>query len=179
MFRRKVAPGLEIRHFELRDAEAVLAVVERNRSRLREWLPWVDQTRSVEDIRQFIARAIAQTEAGRGPQAIIWEGEELAGSIGFHPINWPNRSASIGYWLDVEHQGRGLITRCCASLLGYAFHELRLHRVEIRCGTGNVRSCAIPQRLGFTREGVAREAEWVGDRWVDLVVWSMLAGEWK
>ncbi len=179
MFRRKVAPGLEIRHFEMRDAEAVFGAVERNRDRLREWLPWVDQTRSLEDIRQFISRAAAQTEAGRGPQAIIWEGGDLAGSIGFHPIDWPNRSASIGYWLDAAHEGRGLITRCCACLLGYAFQELRLHRVEIRCGTGNIRSCAVPERLGFTREGVAREAEWVSGRWVDLVVWSMLAGEWK
>ena len=49
-----------------------------------------------------------------------------------------------------------------------------MHRVEIRCATGNTRSCAIPQRLGFTRECVLREAEWVNDRFLDLVVWSLL-----
>ena len=179
MFRRKVAPGLELRHFEMRDAEAVFAVVERNRAHLREWLPWVDQTLSEEDIRQFISRAQAQTEAGRGPQAIIWADGELAGSIGFHAIDWTNRSAAIGYWLDAAHQGHGIMTLCCASLLDYAFQELRLHRIEIRCGAGNLRSCAIPERLGFTREGVAREAEWVNDRWVDLVVWSMLQRDWR
>jgi ribosomal-protein-serine acetyltransferase len=46
--------------------------------------------------------------------------------------------------------------------------------VEIRCATGNTRSCAIPERLGFSREGVLREAEWVNGRFLDLVVWSLL-----
>lgn len=179
MFRRTVSPGIELRHFEMRDAEPVFAVVERNRAHLREWLPWVDPTRSPEDIRQFICRAIAQTEANRGPQALIWAGGEIAGSVGFHAINWPNRSTSIGYWLDAAFQGKGLITRSCACLLDYAFEDLMLHRIEIRCGTGNHRSCAVPERLGFKREGVAREAEWVNDHWVDLVVWSILQQEWK
>jgi ribosomal-protein-serine acetyltransferase len=64
-------------------------------------------------------------------------------------------------------------------MLEYLFDELALHRVVIQCATGNVKSCAIPQRLGFTREGVARQGEWVNDRWLDLVVWSMLEEEWK
>jgi ribosomal-protein-serine acetyltransferase len=59
------------------------------------------------------------------------------------------------------------------------FDEVELHRVTIQCGTGNHRSCAIPERLGFSREGVLREAEWVNDRWVDLVVWGMLASDWR
>jgi hypothetical protein len=42
--------------------------------------------------------------------------------------------------------------------------------LRARCGTGNHKSCAIPERLGFHREGMAKEAEWVNDRWVDLVV---------
>jgi ribosomal-protein-serine acetyltransferase len=64
-------------------------------------------------------------------------------------------------------------------MLDHLIKELGLHRVEIRCGTGNTRSCAVPARLGFTREGVAREAEWVSDRWIDLVIWSMLQEEWE
>lgn len=178
MFRRQVAPGIEMRTFALRDAEAVYAVADRNRPRLREWLPWVDKTESVQDIRDFITRAIAQMEANQGPHTGIWHGEVLAGCIGCHPIDWANRNCSIGYWLAEPYQGRGLMTQCCNTMLAYLFEELGLHRVEIRCGTGNLRSCAIPQRLGFTREGVVREAEWVNDRWVDLVVWSMLQDEW-
>ncbi|HTS30778.1 MAG TPA: GNAT family protein [Bryobacteraceae bacterium] len=168
-----------MRQFEIRDAGAVFTTVDRNRAYLRQWLPWVDYTQSPEDIRQFIARVQAQYDANQGPQAGIWVKGELAGALGCHAIDWANRNSSIGYWVDQQHQGKGLITRCCTEMLEYLFREIRLHRVEIRCGTGNHRSCAIPQRLGFTREGIAREAEWVNDRWVDLVVWSMLQDDWR
>ena len=179
MFRRRVAPGIEMRQFELRDAETIFAVVERNREHLREWLPWVDGTHSPEDVRPFILRAQAQLEAGQGPNAGVWVDGVLAGNVGCHAIHWANRNCSLGYWIDAAQQGKGFITRCCAAMLDYLFDELHLHRVEIQCGTGNTRSCAIPERLGFTREGLLRESEWVNDRWVDLVVWGMLEKQWR
>jgi ribosomal-protein-serine acetyltransferase len=179
MFRRTVAPGVEMRQFEPRDAESVFAVVDRNREHLRQWLPWVGHSHSPEDIRQFIVRVQAQFEAGQGPNAGIWAGGVLAGNVGCHPIDWANRSCSLGYWIDAAQQGKGVITRCCIAMLDYLFEEMRLHRVEIRCGTGNTRSCAIPERLGFTREGLLHEGEWVNDRWVDLVVWGMIEEQWR
>jgi len=179
MFRRTVAPGIEMRQLEPRDAETAFAVVERNREHLRQWLPWVDGTHSPEDIRQFILRVQAQFEADQGPNAGVWVDGVFAGNVGCHPIDRANRSSSLGYWIDAAQQGKGVITRCCAAMLDYLFDELRLHRVEIRCATGNTRSCAIPERLGFTREGSLREGEWVNDRWVDLVVWGMLEEQWR
>ncbi len=70
------------------------------------------------------------------------------------------------------------MTRACRALVDYAFAKLQLNRVEIRCATGNLRSQAIPERLGFTREGTLREGEWLYDHFVDLIVYSMLAREW-
>ena len=179
MFRRLVAPGIEIKLFEIREAEAIYAVVDREREYLRRWLPWVDYTHSPEDIRQFIMRVRSQYEANQGPQAGLWIDGEFAGSVGCHPINWQNRNCNIGYWIAPQHQGKGIVTRCCATLLDYLFDDVRLHRVVIECGTGNAKSCAIPRRLGFTREGITRHGEWVNDRWVDLVVWSILDSEWR
>jgi ribosomal-protein-serine acetyltransferase len=177
-FRLEVDSALVLRQFEEADAAEVFATVERNRARLREWLPWVDRTASAADLTQFIRRANAQYESGLGPQcAILWNGA-IAGSLGCHPIDWANSSCAIGYWLDSACERNGLITRCTAAMLDYLFETIALHRVEIRCGTGNSRSCAVPKRLGFAREGVLREAERVNSRWVDLVVWSMLNCDW-
>ena len=179
MFRRKVAPGIEIRLFEM----------QRCRSGFRGGGAQPRLPAGVaalgglhahpEDMRRFIRRAQLQYESSQGPQVAIWVDGAFAGSLGCHAIDWANRNSSIGYWIDAAHQGKGLITRCCAAMLDYLFEELALHRVEIRCGTGNHRSCAIPERLGFTREGVIREAEWVKDRWVDLVVWGILEHDWR
>jgi ribosomal-protein-serine acetyltransferase len=178
-FRRVVAPGIELRQFDMSDAPVIFDLVNRNRNYLRSWLPWVDLTHSLEDVRAFIARVQKQLDLNQGPNCGIWVEGVMAGNIGCHPIDWPNRNCSIGYWIDAGGQGKGLVTRCCASLLDYLFDSVGLHRVEIRCGTGNTRSCAIPQRLGFTREGVCFQAEWVGDRWVDLIVWGMLEHDWR
>jgi ribosomal-protein-serine acetyltransferase len=179
MFRTIVDDGLEIRQVEWSDADAVFAGVVRNREYLRQWLPWVDRTHSTDEVRQFISRASAQVEAGLGPNAGIWFHGVLVGAVGCHPIDRANRSCSLGYWLEAGHQGKGIVTRCCRKLMEYLFQEVALHRVEIRCGSGNARSRAIPRRLGFTREGLLREAQWVNDRWVDLEVWSMLEREWR
>jgi ribosomal-protein-serine acetyltransferase len=180
MFRLEVTPAIELRLWDLADADACFETVARNRDSLRDWLPWVDRTFSAEDIREYIRTiAIPQWEADQGPNCAIWFGGQLAGGIGCHAIDWANRSCAIGYWLDARFRSKGLVTRCCAALLNYLFGELKLHRVCIRCATGNTRSCAIPERLGFRREGLEREAEWVGGRWVDLWDWAILASEWR
>ena len=177
-FERTVAPGLELRLLNPNDARVIFQAVERNREALRQWLPWVDGTGSEADIERFAQLCRGQWDAGLGPQCTIWRNREFAGCLGVHAIDWPHRNCSIGYWLDAAYQGSGIVTKCCASILDYLLIELGLHRVEIRCGTGNSRSCAIPERLGFTREGVLRQAQCVGGRWIDLVVWSMLAPDW-
>jgi ribosomal-protein-serine acetyltransferase len=179
LFHLVVAPGIELRQFEMSDAETLFTVADRNRPYLREWLPWVDRTHSADEIRDYIAARLEQFEARQGPNAAICLNGEIVGALGCHPIDWANRHCSIGYWIDAAHQGKGMMTRSCAALIDYLFHEMGIHRVTIQCGTGNPKSCAVPERLGFTREGVMREAEWVNDRWVDLVVWGMLAQDWK
>ena len=179
LFHLDVAPGLELRQFEMRDAENLFDVADRNRVYLREWLPWVDRTHSSAEIRDYIAARLEQFEANQGPNAAICLNGAIVGAVGCHPIDWANRHCSIGYWLDAAQQGKGVMSRCCAALITYLLDEMAVHRVTIQCGTGNHKSCAIPYRLGFTREGIMREAEWVNDRWVDLVVWGMLAEDWK
>lgn len=179
MFHRAVAPGIELKLIQMEDAKALWVAVEYDRAYLREWLPWVDHTHSVEDIRAFIETVECQYRDNRGPQSGIWVDGALVGTVGCHPIDHANRNCSIGYWVSSTLQGRGIVTQCCAALLDYLFDEAGLHRVVIQCGTGNAKSCAIPKRLGFTREGINREGEWVSDRWVDLVVWSMLEQDWR
>jgi ribosomal-protein-serine acetyltransferase len=179
MFYCQIDPDLELRLLEERHAEAVFAVVEENRAYLRTWLPWLDANRSVEDSLNFIKGAMAQWARNDGLTAGLWYQGDLAGVIGYAGIDWPNRITGIGYWVSAALQGRGLITKACRALVDCAFAELGLNRVEIRCATGNRKSCAIPERLGFTREGILRDGEWLYDHYVDLVVYALLASEWR
>ena len=164
---------------EERHAPAIFAAIDREREYLREWLPWVDATHTEDDTLSFIRSVLEQFANNQGFAAGIWKGDCLAGTIGLHRIDWLNRRVEIGYWLAREFQGRGLMTDACRCLIAHAFRELDLHRVEIRCATENLRSSAIPRRVGFTRDGTLREAQLVNGRYYDLEVFGMLKSDWK
>ena len=179
MFRFNAGAGVELRLFDDRHAEALFALTEQNRAHLRPWLPWVDQTLSVDDTRAFIQSSLYQYAGNNGFQAGIWFQGELAGAIGYLYFNWRSRKTEIGYWLAESFQGGGIMTRACAAMIEHAFAERGLNRVEIQCASGNTKSRAIPRRLGFVEEGVIREAEWLHDYFADHVVYGMLAREWR
>ena len=136
---------------EERHAEELFDLVDQNRIYLREWLPWLDVNTSPADTKKFIKTSLEQFVNNKGFQTAIAFQGWLAGMIGYHPIDWANRSVSIGYWLGAAFQGQGIMTKSCRFLVDYAFNELRLKRVEIRCAVENYRSRAIPERLGFQK----------------------------
>lgn len=96
---------------------------------------------------------------------------------GFPTVDWRRRLTRIGYWLDREHEGGGTMTAAVRVLTVHALSAWELNRVEIRAAAGNRRSRAIPERLGFRQEGTLRQAELVGGRRLDSVVYSLLASE--
>jgi ribosomal-protein-serine acetyltransferase len=171
--------GLFLRHLTLGDAPLVYATIDAHRAFLRRWLPWVDPTRSVADTIHFIEESAGRRAAGVALVYGIWHDLEFCGVVDLHAIDPANGSAQIGYWLKEDAQGRGLITYSCAALLGVAFEILGLERVEIRCGTENHRSASVPKRLAFTEEGVLRHAQRLGEGFVDLRLFSLLAEEYR
>jgi len=159
-------------------AVELFALVDHNRSYLREWLPWLDDNTSLDQTRVFIQGCLQQLATRNGFACGVRYREALAGVVGLHFIDWPNRRTSLGYWLGASYQGRGLITKSCGVLLDHLFTELGLNRVEIACAVGNTKSRAIPERLGFVLEGVLRQQEWLYDHFVDHAVYALLAGSW-
>lgn len=178
MFSYPVDQDIELRLLEDRHAVELFALTHKNREYLRQWLGWVDYTQSVDGTRGFIQNSLRNFAQTGAFTAGIWYRGAIAGNVGLGTIDWHNRSTSLGYWLDADTQGRGVMTRAVRAVLDHLFRELGLDRVEIRCATGNTTSCAIPQRLGFTDEGIMRHAEWLYDHFVDHRVFSMLAEDW-
>jgi ribosomal-protein-serine acetyltransferase len=179
MFTAIVGPGVELRLLEERHAPALFALVDRERQYLRQWLSWVDTRSSEEDILGFIHDALELFASGKGFSAGIWADGAVAGVITLHKIDWRDRLGEIGYWLAREFQGRGIMTRAARGVTEHALVELDLHRVEIRCAVGNVKSSAIPKRLGFTFDGVLRQASHRNGSFLDLEVYSMLRSEYR
>jgi ribosomal-protein-serine acetyltransferase len=179
VLRFELFDGVHLRLPELRDAEELWAVTVANQEHLAPWMPWAVGNPRLEQTADWIRASGRQIAEDNGFQCVIEADGRLCGAVGFHRIDWVNGVTSIGYWLAARAQGRGIMTAAVRGLVEHAFEGWGLHRVMIEAAPGNVRSRAIPERLGFTQEGVLREAERVGDRRLDHVVYGLLAPEWR
>jgi ribosomal-protein-serine acetyltransferase len=176
--RLRLGDSADLRQIVEEDAEELTALIDRNRAYLKEWLPWLDNSTGIRDTARFIGRSLEQAEDDNGFTFGIVCNGILAGVIGQHYLDSVNRRTELGYWIDAAHQGRGLVTRATARLTDYAFEEQDCNRVILHCAVGNTKSRAVAERLGFVQEGILREAEWLYDHYVDLVVYSMLKRAW-
>jgi ribosomal-protein-serine acetyltransferase len=174
-----VDDGIELRRVSSADCAELYAAIDRNRARLRTWLPWVTDTFSMGDLTEFVLQREFDNASRLSLTTNIRCQGKICGAIALHEIDERDRNTSVGYCLDEAHEGRGIMTRACRAIVTEGFRQYGLHRIEIRCAVGNTRSMAIPRRLGFVEEGVLREAEWLYDHWVDLRVFSMLEQNWK
>lgn len=175
----KVTSDILLSRISPGDANRLFELVDKNRAHLREWLPWLDFNASVQDSANFIKRVAALADENTGLVMLINYHRLPVGIIGYNYIDNLHRNCEIGYWIDTEHQGLGIITRCTKRLIDLAFTDLDLNKVSIPVAVGNTKSRAIPEKLGFQIEGTSREAEWLYDHYVDHVMYAMLHSDWR
>ena len=152
-----------------------------NQQRLARWEPWAAQPPSPQSTRSYLeASGRAWLEGTELPVAIaVPDGDRwrLAGSAGLR-ISTYSQSADGGYWIDAAFEGRGLVTRAMTALLDQAFGPLGLARVTVHTEVANQRSRALAARLGFTEEGIHRQAISFPDGRRDEAAYGLLAAEW-
>jgi ribosomal-protein-serine acetyltransferase len=178
MFRAQIRDQVYLQLLEERHAAEVFSLVDQEREYLRQWLPWVDATENLDDTLSFIKSSLEQFSSNHGFAAGIWSDGRFAGVIGTHKLDLLNRKGEIGYWLGRSVQGQGIVTAACRAVVTHLLGEMDLNRVEIHCAVGNEKSCAVAQRLGFTEEGLAREAQLLHGTFRDLRRFAMLKREW-
>ncbi len=179
MFYVAIRADLELHLLTEGHVQALFRLIEANRSELRQWMPWVDGTRTLEDTRRYVRFGLRQHARGSGMNAGVWYQNRLAGVISYNYIDQGKQQTEIGYWLGAAYQGHGLMTAACQAMTADAFSRLRLQRVEIRCAAHNLKSRAIPERLGFELEGIAPQLDWSSDHYIETVVYSMTAVHWQ
>lgn len=174
----QVEPGLSLQPISHVHCRELFNVIDESRISLRQWLGWVDRVKHERDFLRLIHYYQTKYELnGAGTYAIRYH-RGLAGVISTNEINWRQRSATIGYWLGEPYRGQGLMVRACKALIQHLFEESELHRINILCSVGNHDSQKVPRSLNFTEEGCYRQAEWIYDRYEDLLVFGLLRSEY-
>jgi len=174
----KLGEDLELELLDLRHRDELFLLVDHNRPYLREWMGWLDVSRTPDDTSRFLQAVIEKYKSGEGPQYGVLYRSFMCGVCGFNRIDKVNKIGSIGYWLGEAYSGKGVMTQAVAALLAIGFGQYKLNKIEIYCATENTKSRAVPERLGFHFDGVLRQNEHLYGKYVDHAVYSMLATEY-
>ena len=168
---------LDLRALGHAHTDAWYAAMDANREYLSAWVPTPARARSRAEAPAYMERCETERRNGTGHFFGIWRAGTLVGEILLFGIRPEAPQGEIGYWLCEDQQGQGIVTRAARALLAFAFDELGLERIELRCAVENQKSQAIAERLGFTREGTLRQAHRVGDRVSDQALYALLASD--
>jgi ribosomal-protein-serine acetyltransferase len=178
MFYCKVNDQIELRLIDARQGDGLFQLFESNREHLSRWHPWVEIMRTPADVTRAIAIWQQQYKNNEGINAGIWFNGQLCGMISHLNVDWTNRWTALSYWLNETHQGQGIMTESCRALVIHGFETWKLNRITIECAAENVRSRAIPERLGFQLEGLIRQGEWLHNHFVDHAVYGLLRADY-
>ena len=170
---------IELRIATESNAATLFQLVEKNREHLRAWLPWLDETTSIQDEIEFIHGQLIRHQKTDGSLFLIWyQGRTIVGTLSVNQVDHGNQTGWIGYWLDRGHTGKGIMTRSVGAIVDVLLVSCGFNRVVIEIGVGNSASMAIPLRLGFREEGKSIERQWMYDQWVDSLQYAITAREW-
>ena len=164
---------------EERHSQELFDLINSSRESIRQWLEFPDKTNCVDDTKAFISRSLNRFANNNGYWAGIWHKGQIAGSIGFLRIDWDAQRTEIGYWLGSKFEGIGLMSKACNAFVVHAFNDLNLRKIEIGVATNNIKSRAIPERLGFTQEGTIRNYELLHNQFLDRVIYGLIKDEWQ
>jgi len=174
----KVDDSISLKQIEVSDANDLFETIDAQRNYLGPWLPFVNFTKSIKDSEEFIETIENTPENKKEYIFVIKYNSEFAGIIGFKATDKLNKKTEIGYWLSEHFQKKGIITQSVKSLIDFAFNELELNRIQIKCAVANIPSRSIPIRLGFEFEGIERDGELLSDNlFTDIEVYSLLRSD--
>jgi len=177
--RIRVDDDTELRLQRREDAREYMALIDGDRERLRDFMHWVDEVNDLEDEEAFLVDRVMEYDLGRGFPFAVWHKGHLVGATGTVTLDRTNHSVEVGYFVDGDHEGKGMMTRAVGAFVDHLFEHEDMNRVSARIVKENARSRDLIERLGFTLEGVHREEYLLHGTYRDLVIFSLLRAEWE
>lgn len=162
-----VSDSIALRQLHPDDAGKLFTLVDSNRTHLSAWLPWVEDSTSAQDTREFIESTLHKRQTGAAYEYGIFLDGQLVGHASLMHVN-DGSELEIGYWIAEQTSGRGVTTAAAKALTDFGFGELGLDKIVIKAEPANVASNKIAEKLGYTLERTERSKR--VDRQVN--VWS-------
>ncbi len=155
-------------------------LIQKNRTYLEQYLPWIPSIKKEWHAQQFLREARMMNKGKQRLTTLIIHQTKLAGAVSLVHIDPLNKRAEMGYWLQEDLQGQGIMTRSCARLIRYVFMGLHLNRVEMKMVASNTTSKKIPLRLNFKLEGTLKDYQVNKEgNFENVEIYGLLKKDWK
>ena len=149
-----------------------------------EWLgPWESTRPPESEERSSGYKALArdlvrQGRQGRALPFVVTYDDAMVGQLTVSNLIWGSaRWGQMGYWIDSQHAGRGIMPTAVALACDHCLSTLRLHRIEIAIRPENAASLRVVEKLGFTRIGLAPGYLHIDGAWRDHLLFAITAEE--
>jgi ribosomal-protein-alanine N-acetyltransferase len=127
-----------------------------------------------------LAGAELAFQADRQMHCCLFDGPRVVGIINLSNfVRGAFHACYLGYSIDAELEGRGLMTRAVQGIVEHAFDALGMHRVMANYLPENTRSARLLDRLGFEREGLAKKYLLIAGAWRDHVLTARVNPAWS
>ena len=155
------------------DVEALVVATNECLDHLRPWMRWAQEPANQGTMARFVDQSSTHWERGLDFQYVMRQNgsASLVGGCGLHARSGPG-VLEIGYWVHVDHVGRGIATAAARALTEAAFALAEVDRLEIRCDAANSRSASIPARLGYQLEAIERRPARTPGETDEEMVWT-------
>jgi ribosomal-protein-alanine N-acetyltransferase len=182
---RIVTQRLVLRPPRTTDVSAMRAALRKNAAHLRPWsvaqAPGEDPA-SLTSVSRAVLRHRREWEAGQAYVLLVVAREDEGAIIGRVALGGILRgafqNAYLGYWIDEEQQGRGLMTEAVRAATSFAFASAGLHRVQAAVMPRNAGSMRVLDKAGYRHEGFAPRYLCIAGAWEDHVIFAVTAEEW-
>jgi RimJ/RimL family protein N-acetyltransferase len=172
---------LVVRCYSPEDAPKLKEAIDMSLDHLQPWMPWVKEEPEPLDAKvERLRRLRGDFDLGIDFVYGIFSADDsvLLGGTGLHPRVGPN-ALEIGYWVRADHIGKGIATEAVAAIVKVGFEVHKIGRLEIHCDPINVRSAAIPRKLGFTFDATLRRRAVRPDGTErDTMIWSLFSTDY-
>ena len=161
-------------------APSLSQYLEKNRNRFAPIMPKMSDYYLTEDAcRNRIRMAQLEFQAETSLKLLILDNKCVIGNIHFtNIVRGPLQACFLGYKLDIDYEGRGVMYAALSVSIDYVFSQLNIHRISANYIPTNERSGKLLKRLGFKIEGFARDYLYLNGRWQDHILTSKINNNW-
>ena len=170
--------GVTLRPPRASDHEAWATLRQASHAWLQPWEPiWPEDDLTRAAFRRRLSIYSREMEAGNAWPLFVFADtdQSLVGAITLSNVRrGVAETGTLGYWIGQRFAGQGFGTAAVAAMVGHAFDELNLHRVEAACVPANIASRRVLEKTGFTLEGQARAYLKINGVWADHLLFGLV-----